>query len=190
MADYMGRGDRNSQRRVFKISFRLGTQGRLPRQRNKSYCNSYTLFKNKKENERKNKEPVASLDIPEAEEPRAMVVVVHHRSDLCDLFIHRVFLNHHAAMKKATSIQQWQEEFRLLLSTEIVTFYYRKKNGKLRKAVGTTCLDLVPTDFLPKGIGAPVRPAGYVNYYDFTVCGWRTVRLQHVTSYVLPEGRS
>ena len=133
---------------------------------------------------------MASLDIPEAEEPRAMVVVVHHRSDLCDLFIHRVFLNHHAAMKKATSIQQWQEEFRLLLATEIVTFYYRKKNGKLRKAVGTTCLDLVPTDFLPKGVGAPVRPAGYVNYYDFTVCGWRTVRLQHVTSYVLPEGRS
>ena len=89
-------------------------------------------------------------------------------------------------MKKATSTQQWQEEFRLLLATEIVTFYYRKKNGKLRKAVGTTCLDLVPTDFLPKGVGAPVRPAGYVNYYDFTVCGWRTVRLQHVTSYVLP----
>ena len=53
MADYMGRGDRNSQRRVFKISFRLGTQGRLPRQRNKSYCNSYTLFKKKKENKMK-----------------------------------------------------------------------------------------------------------------------------------------
>ena len=66
---------------------------------------------------------MASLDIPEAEEPRAMVVVVHLRSDLCDLFIHRVVLNHHAAMKKATSIQQWQEEFRLLLATEIVTFY-------------------------------------------------------------------
>ena len=31
-------GDRNLQRRVFKISLRLGTQGRLPRQRNKSYC--------------------------------------------------------------------------------------------------------------------------------------------------------
>ena len=104
-------------------------------------------------------------------------------------------------MKKATSIQQWQEEFRLLLATEIVTFYYRKKNGKLRKAVGTTCLDYVPNDFQPKGPTAPlpegscpdglrggrVRPAGYVNYYDFTVCGWRTVRLQHVTSYVLPE---
>ena len=46
-------GDRNLQRRVFKISFRLGTQGRLPRQRNKSYCNSYTLFKKKKETEMK-----------------------------------------------------------------------------------------------------------------------------------------
>ena len=104
-------------------------------------------------------------------------------------------------MKKATSIQQWQEEFRLLLATEIVTFYYRKKNGKLRKAVGTTCLDYVPNDFQPKGPTAPlpegscpdglrggrVRPEGYVNYYDFTVGGWRTLRLAHVTSYVLPE---
>ena len=59
-------------------------------------------------------------------------------------------------MKKATSIQQWQEEFRLLLATEIVTFYYRKKNGKLRKAVGTTCLDYVPNDFQPKGPTAPL----------------------------------
>ena len=30
---------------------------------------NYTLFKNKNRNERKNKEPVASLDIPEAENP-------------------------------------------------------------------------------------------------------------------------
>ena len=87
-------------------------------------------------------------------------------------------------MKKATSTQQWQEEFRLLLATEIVTFYYRKKNGKLRKAVGTTCLDLIPTDSLPKGIGAPA-PKGQVRYYDFTVSGWRTLRLAHVTSYSL-----
>ncbi len=89
-------------------------------------------------------------------------------------------------MKKATSIQQWQEEFRLLLATEIVTFYYRKKNGKLRKAIGTTCLDLIPTDSLPKGIGAPA-PKGQVRYYDFTVSGWRTLRLAHVTSYSLPK---
>ena len=87
-------------------------------------------------------------------------------------------------MKKATSIQQWQEEFRLLLATEIVTFYYRKKNRSLRKAIGTTCLDLIPTDSLPKGIGCK-RPEGYVNYYDFTVNGWRTLRLKYVTSYTI-----
>ena len=81
---------------------------------------------------------------------------------------------------------EYQQEFRLLLQTNIVTFHYRKKNGTLRKAVGTTCLDFVPTDMLPKGIGTE-RPAGYVNYYDFTVQGWRTVRLKHVTSYEVPE---
>ena len=85
------------------------------------------------------------------------------------------------------NIEEYQQQFLGLLHTRVVTFHYRKKDRSLRKAIGTTCLDLVPTDFLPKGIGAPVRPAGYVNYYDFTVCGWRTVRLQHVTSYVLPE---
>ena len=79
---------------------------------------------------------------------------------------------------------EYQQEFRLLLQTNIVTFHYRKKNGQLRKAVGTTCLDFVPTDMLPKGIGTE-RPAGYVNYYDFTVQGWRTLRLKHVTSYYL-----
>ena len=86
------------------------------------------------------------------------------------------------------TIEQFQQEFRLLLQTDIVTFHYRKKNGTLRKATGTTCLDFVPTDLLPKGIGAQ-RPEGYVNYYDLTVCGWRTLRLKHVTSYELPEGR-
>ena len=83
------------------------------------------------------------------------------------------------------TVEQYQQEFRQLLNTNIVTFHYRKKNGQLRKAVGTTCLDFVPTDLLPKGIGSQ-RPEGYVNYYDLTVCGWRTLRLKHVTSYELP----
>ena len=95
---------------------------------------------------------------------------------------------------------EFQQEFLQLLNTNIVTFHYRKKNGQLRKAVGTTCLDFVPTDLLPKGSTAPLpegscpdglrggrqRPEGYVNYYDFTVQGWRTLRLKHVTSYELP----
>ena len=89
-------------------------------------------------------------------------------------------------IKTTMTSNEYQQEFRLLLQTNIVTFHYRKKNGTLRKAVGTTCLDFVPTDMLPKGIGTE-RPAGYVNYYDFTVQGWRTVRLKHVTSYQLLE---
>ena len=92
------------------------------------------------------------------------------------------------------TVKEYQQEFRKLLNTKILTFYYRKKNGTLRKAVGTTCLDYVPTDKLPKNLTptlskgegvAQQRPEGYVNYYDFTVCGWRTLRLKHVTSYVL-----
>ena len=143
---------------------------------------------------------MASLAFPEAEEPRAMVVGVHHRSHLCALSVHRVILNHSEAMKKRLTAEQWQQEFRQLLNVTIVTFHYRKKDRSLRKATGTTCLDYVPNDFQPKGPTAPlpegscpdglrggrVRPEGYVNYYDFTVGGWRTLRLAHVTSYYLP----
>ena len=144
---------------------------------------------------------MASLAIPEAEEPRAMVVGVHHRSHLCDLFICCVFLNHSEAMKKSITAEQWQQEFRQLLNETIVTFHYRKKDRTLRKATGTTCLDLIPTDSLPKGPTAPLpegscpdglrggrapAPKGQVRYYDFTVGGWRTLRLAHVTSYYLP----
>ena len=89
-------------------------------------------------------------------------------------------------MKKRLTAEQWQQEFRQLLNVTIVTFHYRKKDRSLRKAIGTTCLDLIPTDSLPKGIGRK-SPEGYVNYYDFTVSGWRTLRLAHVTSYSLPE---
>ena len=82
------------------------------------------------------------------------------------------------------NIEEYQQQFLQLLHTRVVTFHYRKKNRSLRKAIGTTCLDLIPTDSLPKGIGAPA-PKGQVRYYDFTVSGWRTLRLAHVTSYSL-----
>ena len=80
------------------------------------------------------------------------------------------------------NIEEYQQQFLQLLHTRVVTFHYRKKDRSLRKAIGTTCLDLIPTDSLPKGIGAPA-PKGQVRYYDFTVGGWRTLRLAHVTSY-------
>ena len=84
------------------------------------------------------------------------------------------------------NIEEYQQQFLGLLHTRVVTFHYRKKDRSLRKAIGTTCLDLIPTDSLPTGIGCK-RPEGYVNYYDFTVNGWRTLRLAHVTSYSLPQ---
>ena len=83
------------------------------------------------------------------------------------------------------NIEEYQQKFLGLLRTSVITFHYRKKDRSLRKAIGTTCLDLIPTDSLPKGIGAPA-PKGQVRYYDFTVSGWRTLRLAHVTSYSLP----
>ena len=46
------------------------------------------------------------------------------------------------------NIEEYQQQFLQLLHTSVVTFHYRKKDRSLRKAIGTTCLDLIPTDSL------------------------------------------
>ena len=51
-------------------------------------------------------------------------------------------------------------------------FAYHKKNGELRIARGTTCLDLIPVDNHPTGSG-PVKTR-IVSYWDTNVQGWRS----------------
>lgn len=53
-----------------------------------------------------------------------------------------------------------------------VFFAYRKKDGTTRKARGTTNLNMIPEEDLPKG-GNPILPET-VRYYDLDSAGWRS----------------
>ena len=69
----------------------------------------------------------------------------------------------------------------------IVIFEFVKKNGEHRKARGTTCPDIVPTDDKPKGKRTPEQQALYdrqtVAFYDIDKKGWRSMRIDTIWSY-------
>ena len=48
----------------------------------------------------------------------------------------------------------WFEDFRKKLSTGVWRFSYFKKEGSIRQARGTLCMDLIPEDQRPKGINS------------------------------------
>lgn len=66
------------------------------------------------------------------------------------------------------------------LATGIVTFTYRKANGEIRYAVGTTIGDLMPADKAPKTSGTPTDTATTQRYYDFISKDWRTVKKDEI----------
>ena len=90
----------------------------------------------------------------------------------------------------------WFENFRKKLSTGIWRFSYLKKDGSIREARGTLCMDLIPEDKRPKGInsealngtgGALNRAepaAGVFPYYDLDAAGWRSFRLDNFIGFV------
>lgn len=52
-------------------------------------------------------------------------------------------------------------------------FAYKKTNGETRYAIGTTCLDLIPNDSLPKHGSEKRCGDGNQRYFDFTCNDWR-----------------
>jgi len=86
----------------------------------------------------------------------------------------------------------WFEDFRKKLSTGVWRFSYYKKDGSIREAVGTLCMDLIPEDKRPKSLSsAPdVRPENYDTfpYYDLYAdgdcAGWRSFRLDNFIGFV------
>ena len=82
----------------------------------------------------------------------------------------------------------WFEAFRKKLSTGVWRFSYYKKDGSIREAVGTLCMDLIPEDKRPKSLSsAPdVRPENYDTfpYYDLDAAGWRSFRLDNFIGFV------
>ena len=90
----------------------------------------------------------------------------------------------------------WFENFRNKLSIGVWRFSYLKKDGTIREAVGTLCMDLIPEDKRPKGInsealngtgGALNRAepaAGVFPYYDLDAAAWRSFRLDNFIGFV------
>ncbi len=66
-------------------------------------------------------------------------------------------------------------ELKEKLQNGIVHFTYKKKDGTMRTAKGTTMLDLIPEENHPKG-GVSNKPEGYVYYWDLDREGWRSFK--------------
>ena len=77
-----------------------------------------------------------------------------------------------------------QRNFIRLLATGWVQFWYVKKNLQRRRAIGTLNLALIPHEHWPKeNIDMP-KPTQLCRYFDYERQEWRTVRMNHLTSFV------
>ncbi len=65
------------------------------------------------------------------------------------------------------------DDFLKQLRERVVHFTYRKKDGTLRDAYGTTCLENIPSECWPKGTAKGKMPEYIVNYFDIQRNDWR-----------------
>jgi hypothetical protein len=72
------------------------------------------------------------------------------------------------------------QELRSALQNGRVDFSFRKTNGEIRQAYGTTKFDFIPEENLPKGTGTPT--AGTVKFFDLEKQEWRSCREDSIIS--------
>ena len=79
------------------------------------------------------------------------------------------------------------QDLKKALYEGVVLFEFVKKDGSIRRARGTTCPDLVPTDNMPQNKRTPQQQALYdrqtVAFYDIDKKGWRSMRIDTIWSY-------
>ena len=66
------------------------------------------------------------------------------------------------------------EDLREALHQRIVKFFFVKKDGSLREAVGTTNLTHIPASGHPRGNGSSPK---VVVFWDFLRGGWRSLQV-------------
>jgi hypothetical protein len=64
-------------------------------------------------------------------------------------------------------------ELRNRLREGVVKFFFQKKNGQLREAIGTTKLEAIPNEKHPQGIRQ--SPPSVVTFFDIEKQSWRCV---------------
>ncbi|MFW9948516.1 MAG: SH3 beta-barrel fold-containing protein [Candidatus Thorarchaeota archaeon] len=67
------------------------------------------------------------------------------------------------------------ETLRTRLNEGAVQFAFKKKNGDLRTAIGTTSLESIPLSDHPQGIDS--SPESVITYYDLGKNAWRRVSI-------------
>lgn len=70
------------------------------------------------------------------------------------------------------------EELRKKLLEGIVEFSYTKKDGSLRTAKGTLCMDNIPEEQQPKATGTDTLEV--FRYYDINSGGWRSFKVDNL----------
>ena len=72
-----------------------------------------------------------------------------------------------------TQIEITADQLRDQLRLGVLEFSYLKKNGTLREARGTKCLDEIPEDKHPIGGNSPGDSV--ITYFDLDINAWRSV---------------
>lgn len=74
------------------------------------------------------------------------------------------------------------DRLREKLSQGETKFVFRKKDGTIRPAVGTTNLDLIPQDLWPKDMSGEYKPKdeSYVTFFDLEKLAWRTCKAENI----------
>ena len=89
--------------------------------------------------------------------------------------------------KIALKYAWWFESFRDQLRKGVYRFSYFKKDGGIRDARGTLCIDLIPDEHRPlRGYDndAALEPANTLRYYDLDAEGWRSFCLDNFIGFV------
>lgn len=76
------------------------------------------------------------------------------------------------------------DRLREKLSQGETKFVFKKKDGTIRPAVGTTNLDLVPQDLHPKDMEGEYKPKdeSNVTFFDLEKLAWRTCKAENIIS--------
>ena len=90
----------------------------------------------------------------------------------------KVILYYNLKTQKTMSKLTLDQKLEAKLPTGIVCFQYRKTNGEVRYAAGTTDMSLIPAEKQPKT--AFKTGAANVTYYDFAKMGVRSLQRANV----------
>ena len=71
------------------------------------------------------------------------------------------------------------------LKSGVVAFSYKKKDGTLRRAIGTKNPAFIPAEFRPKGNGDEKAAKSSITYFDMQKSQWRSIATHKAMSVLV-----